>query len=627
MSDNSFDVSIGAVRMSQVLYNHGPGSIVDFMTGSFMPLGLDYQEIRLKSLGSSGLDFRVREERLERLLEVRYFQTPPTPGEKEIRDFGRKVNRYWAMPAVRFPEWMECPQCNRIGKVGVPFELQPDGRVKCMACNRETKPVRFIVLCPQGHIQDFPWLEYAHRKMKNWKESKGHRLFLRSEGKSAALSDLYVECIDCKTKTDLGDIFKSGELQRLGIRCWGNRPWLGRRNSEKCSSEDKLRVSQRGGSNTYFPVIASMLSIPPASDAVAVYLRDSYAILASAPPDMRRQFLQGHCENIGIPLDVAMAWFERYHAFQTGDGIPDEAAARYEEYLALSMNNDEEPVGGKYPEFQTRVIKPADTAEKWFGLYSAVERLREVRVLCGFTRLEPTTQPIEKIRDALTKREISPLSEERLPWLPGIEIRGEGIFLRFNQSEISHWLKKSPAAVRRAEQINEIYNQICIQYERSPLYKITPQLLLVHSFAHVVIRRLSLDCGYSSASLRERLFVSEPDDSNAMAGVLIYTGSADSDGSLGGLVHLATSDKIEDIIRRAIEDASWCANDPVCAELDPNLAGDRLSGASCHSCLLLPETSCERYNKDLDRIMLVGTPDGSIRGFFHDMVYPSDVKG
>ena len=525
------------------------------------------------------------------------------------------------MPAVRFPEWLECPKCHRLGKEGEPFELQPEGRVRCTACDvKDVNPVRFIVLCPHGHIQDFPWLEYAHRNKEDWRSRHGHRLFLKSSGKSAALADLYIECIDCKVRSNLGDIFKQGEMKRLGIRCWGNRPWLGKSKRETCPSKDTLRVSQRGGSSTYFPVIASMLSIPPASEAVSEHLRDSYSILASMNEAVRRSVLQGFCETKGIPLEVAMAWFDRYHALVTGGNLTDEAAARYEEYLALGMNNSEEPVGGKYPEFQTQTMSPSGSINKWFDLFSAVERLREVRALCGFTRVEPSSLPIEKIRDALSKKLISPLSEERLSWLPGLEIRGEGIFFRFNDSSISNWLDHSSELVRRAEQINEIYNQICKQFGKSPLYTITPQLLLVHSFAHTIIRRLSLDCGYSSASLRERLYISEPDDSHSMTGVLIYTGASDSDGSLGGLVHLAAPDILEDIIRRAIEDAGWCASDPVCGELDPNLAGERISGASCHSCLLLPETSCERYNKDLDRVMLVGTPDRSIKGFFDELL-------
>lgn len=617
-----YDYSLGNVRSSQTLYNCGPGSIVDLTTGSYMPMGLDYQEIRLNSLGPYKEVSKIREERLEKLLEVEHFQAPPTPGEDQIIDFGKKVNRNWALPVVRFPEWLECPGCHRLGKMNDPFESQADGRMLCIDCKREVNPVRFIVICPAGHIQDFPWIEYAHRNQKGFDRDTKHHLFLRSSGKSAALSDLFLECSDCPgLKEDMGDIYNKEAMRKWFPKCKGLRPWLGKEGKDKCTIKDIPFVSQRGGASVYFPVVTTMLSIPPASEAVAEHLRGSYPILSSMDENTRRHALEGFCTSKSISVNIALAWFDRYHAQQTGDGAQNETDARYEEYYALTMNHEEEPVVGVYPEFQTKTIEPTEAMKKWFDVFTSVERLREVRSLCGFTRVAPKTLPAEKIREAIAKREIAPLSYRRMLWLPGIEVRGEGIFLKFNQHEIDKWLNNSPEVISRAARINDIYEYFSVQkYGRERIYTITPQLLMLHAFSHMVIRRLSLDCGYSAASLKERLYISEPDDPNKMAGILIYTGSSDSDGSLGGLIHLAHPEKIEDIVRNAMGDASWCASDPVCAETDPELAGERFSGASCHSCMLLPETACERYNKDLDRVMLVGTPAGDIKGYFHDLI-------
>jgi hypothetical protein len=154
-------------------------------------------------------------------------------------------------------------------------------------------------------------------------------------------------------------------------------------------------------------------------------------------------------------------------------------------------------------------------------------------------------------------------------------------------------------------------------YQRE--YLITPRLLLVHSFAHLFIRQLSLDCGYSASSLRERLFVSEPSGNvPAMQGLLVYTGSPDSDGSLGGLVRMSDPGLLEDAVLRAVGSAEWCGSDPVCAEIDPNQAGERISGAACHSCLLLPETACEKFNRELDRTVLTGHSEACWEGYFGD---------
>jgi hypothetical protein len=101
-----------------------------------------------------------------------------------------------------------------------------------------------------------------------------------------------------------------------------------------------------------------------------------------------------------------------------------------------------------------------------------------------------------------------------------------------------------------------------------------------------------------------------------MNGILIYTGSPDSDGSLGGLVRMADQPILEQVVLKAIASADWCGSDPVCLETDPAQSGERVSGAACHSCLLLPETACEKFNRELDRSMLVGSHDGSWKGFF-----------
>ena len=101
-----------------------------------------------------------------------------------------------------------------------------------------------------------------------------------------------------------------------------------------------------------------------------------------------------------------------------------------------------------------------------------------------------------------------------------------------------------------------------------------------------------------------------------MNGVLIYTGSPDSEGSLGGLVRLSEPFLLERIVLETIHNARWCGSDPVCLETEPRQAGDRISGAACHCCLLIPETACEKFNRELDRSMLVGDADGKYAGYF-----------
>jgi hypothetical protein len=147
----------------------------------------------------------------------------------------------------------------------------------------------------------------------------------------------------------------------------------------------------------------------------------------------------------------------------------------------------------------------------------------------------------------------------------------------------------------------------------SPEQPLSAKRLMLHSFAHILIKQLTLDCGYSSASLRERLYID--DDTDGMCGVLIYTGTSDSDGTLGGLQSRAERKILENTILTALEAARWCSSDPLCISGDM-AQSEALSIAACHSCLLLPETSCEFHNRYLDRALLVGTVEDSEIGFF-----------
>ncbi len=140
--------------------------------------------------------------------------------------------------------------------------------------------------------------------------------------------------------------------------------------------------------------------------------------------------------------------------------------------------------------------------------------------------------------------------------------------------------------------------------------------VLLHSLSHALIRQFSVECGYAAASLRERIYSSTPDDEEAMAGILIYTAAPDSEGTLGGLVTLGETANLEQHLDQALEGLEICSSDPLCAETTPEQAFMSLHGAACHNCLFLPETSCERGNRYLDRSVLVPTMERAEFAFF-----------
>ena len=606
---------LGSVRRSQLISSFGIGAIVDLEKGSFMPMGLEDWE-RVTGLPS----LHVGEPRLQRMLGVNHFRLGPVkediPGTRQVRERS-------AAPAVRFPEWHECPNCHRIGRLGKPFELAADrGRLKCLACGGSkgyTTPVRFVLACRRGHMTDFPWEWWAHRDRPGG-VCDAPILYLGSYGRSAALSDLYVECRACGTpenpvRTSLGDAFRGGAL---GDQCCTRfRPWLWDRDKKECN--EPVRAMQRGASNVHFGVVCSALSIPPASEAVSLIVQEMRPVLDAVPESTLPTVLEGLAPQHGVTAQQLLSAYRKLRSVETADQVVTEREARREEYAALSEDRDDPMVSGRPPEFLNRVARAPGSLSRWFELVGAASRLREVRALAGFSRIEPYPVAAEGVARAIQDGLVSPLSREPRNWLPAAEILGEGIFFRFRTEAVDAWVGANTKLDRRVAVLEARSREVAEQRRFTRTYTVTPRLLLVHSFAHAVIRQISVECGYSASALRERLYVSEPEEGRpAMNGVLIYTGSPDSEGSLGGLVRLAEPRLLQAIVQRTLSSAGWCGSDPVCIETDVAQSGERVSGAACHCCLLLPETACEKFNRELDRAMLVGDVDGTFSGYFGD---------
>jgi hypothetical protein len=597
---------LGTVRRSQLISTFGIGAILDLEKGSFMPMGLeDWESVnRLPSLS-------IGEPRLEAMLDVNHFRLGPV---QEPLPGTRQVKARSAAPAIRFPEWQECPKCHRIGMEGKPFELADDAcRLTCNAHNGKvyTTPVRLVVACRRGHLSDFPWVWWAHR---NRSEGICQQpvLKLLSHGKSASLGDLFVACQSCGSSRSLGDAFGTQAL--TGNKCDGFRPWLHDREHD---CPEAIRALQRGASNIHFPVVCSALSIPPASEAVSQIIQESRMFLDSAPDIALPSMLQGIAHMYGVQVEQLQAAYRQIKMTQTGAVGLTEHLARVEEYAALSEFRDDPVIAGVVPQFKNEVFDPPASLSPFIDLIGASSRLREVRALAGFSRIEPYPVAAEKVREAIAEKRVSPLSKTLRNWLPAAEIRGEGIFIRFRTSAIDDWMNKNESLDARVALLEEKSKAMADRTGYVRTYLITPRLLVVHAFSHALIRQISVECGYSAAAIRERLYVAEKHgDHEAVNGVLIYTGSPDSEGSLGGLVRLASPELIEPIILRALQQASWCGSDPVCLETDPRQSGERVSGSACHCCLLLPETACEKYNRELDRTMLVGDAVGSFKGYF-----------
>jgi hypothetical protein len=286
---------------------------------------------------------------------------------------------------------------------------------------------------------------------------------------------------------------------------------------------------------------------------------------------------------------------------------PETANFRWQEYLQFTLGGDRQ--ADDSTEFEIRLLEVPAQFRNAIGQIVQVQRLREVRAITGFTRIDSPEF------SAPGNGHIAPLSKSKFDWLPGIEVRGEGIFLALSSDAVSRW-ESSEAVVRHCGSVREAYATMWRKRtgdQGPPPRDISPRLLLIHSLAHAFMRQLSLDCGYSMASLRERLYVSR--GSEDMCGLLVYTATTDSDGTLGGLARQAMPTRFEGVLASALEAMRWCSSDPICFH-GHAAASEGLNIAACHSCLLAPETSCEEFNHFLDRVTLFGLPEDPSLGYF-----------
>lgn len=559
---------IASVRRTQLISTYGVGALVAAEEASYMVKGLNDWKV--------APDPTLHEPRLEDKLHVDGFYDPPSVGK------GHDI------PAVRFPMMYSCPECNRLATHG---EFGDSHENVCPKCRKGLVPSRFVVACKAGHVDDFPFMFWVHGASAGPGE---HKLALKTLGRSGGLDDLEVSC-SCNRRPPrtMRGAFAKGALR--GFQCSGRRPWLSD-SEHNCTQEP--RTLQRGASNVWFPNTDSSISIPPWSEAASDLVNRYWSSLQHVPEFALRGTLQGMLATNGLATDIEE--LAALIALRKGGGQATQGEdLRQEEYDAILRGAEEK---SRDDLFVCTASEPPRDFATWIDIVRRVERLREVRALVGFTRLYPQAdeeQPIE-----------APLFVRDPRWRPAIEVRGEGVFFRLNEQRLLIW-EQSDVVKRRTSKLRANFSGEMLGriVDRNG---ITPRLLLIHTFAHMLLNQWALDSGYPASSLRERIYSSE-----RMAGFMIYTASSDSAGSLGGVVAQAHPDRLRESLRGTLLRGQWCSADPLCIEADSQ-GTNNVNLAACHSCVLLPEVSCEQMNCFLDRALVVGSPEEPELGFFAD---------
>jgi hypothetical protein len=588
-----------SIRRGQIITTFGPGALVNLQIGSFIGMGLeDWPTNNV-----------LYEERLQKRLRMQYFVEPPA---EKIYPTG--------LPYRRFPRWLFCPSC-RVLKSYEKWKVDDsrthiDKPLICSICRyRELVPMSFLVACIKGHIDDFPWVEWIHEKVKDNACVVEYPLEYRKGAGGAGLGSSIIKCTNCGKSRSMQGSFSPNTFD---FNCKGSRPWIAGGGQQKCN--EKLRTVQRGGSNVYFPRIISSITIPPYSDPLldkihktAGWRAISTAKVTNGTQSLIDGLVEMIAQEVGEPKAKIQKMISSIEAATEKDDS--EETYRFAEYEAFQGKYDRS--AGVSRDFDV-VDGTAGSDYSNFGIKKIflVKALREVRALVGFTRIQPFDASPEEGVERETD-ETPRLITLGSTWLPAVEVRGEGIFITFDRGCIEQWAKQE-SVLRREAFINKNYQRSCerrgIKYR-----KVSAKKILLHTISHLLIRQLSFECGYSNASLREKIYCDDNESEIKMEGILIYTAAGDADGTLGGLVRQAKPDRLQNILDGMLSNSLWCSNDPLCIE-SKGQGFESLNLAACYACALLPETSCEEFNKFLDRALIAGLPDDASVSFFKKVI-------
>jgi hypothetical protein len=604
---------VGDVRPTQLLHTYGVGAMVDLPNIAAMVMGLDDWKLQYATpVGEERLLAAVRGQlgsQVERLM------LPPVDPEDAGRDplNGPRIG----VPVAAFPQWYRCPWCDLVAPLSSGlFELQPDPyrpdrvRYRHTACNKSPSPpavlpTRFQLACKHGHMDDFPWLRFVHSGDKNCNGP----LRLRKIGVGDEAANLFVHCDSCGDKRSLVDAFGDAARADSLFACRGRRPHL--RDFEPGGCKEQAETMLLGASNSWFGITLSALSIPRHADPLPQLVEEKWVTLQHVAS---REVL-GAFRAVGN-----LRGFEEYDDARIWEAIQAKRAGSMETADAGDLKEPEWQVfsapdpAKNTSDFELTPVAPPQGFEAVFEKVVRVERLREVRALVGFTRIDSPGDYADPsdIPDELR----SPLSRGAPTWVPVSEVRGEGLFLHFRREVLVAWAARNAA---RDAEFREAHRAWKTAREMRDPDEGYPGLrfALIHSFSHALMRQLALESGYSAASIRERIYCDDGRGDTQMAGLLLYTAAPDSEGTLGGLVSQGEPARLGRLIRNALEAMQLCSSDPLCAEHRPGGDGTAsLHGAACHACQFAAETSCERGNKYLDRSLLVPTLGSAVAPLF-----------
>jgi hypothetical protein len=504
-----------------------------------------------------------------------------------------------------------------------------------------------VLICDHGHISDFPWSKFLRWRTDSPMEINSEQpieLFnsqpccgtedastskikiTSSTANASGFDGKWLKCENCGRQSSLKG------LMSVKIKCPGHKPWEaitsnngelkyhsgnpGSRNQmppiESCLSTKAMKVALTTGNNLYY---SRMLS--------SIYMPDELFL------DERTLKLNGLEKELELAMDdknfeEAMRINSKMTSLKTEiqnnptlDVIHDsekDVLYRFEEYKALALKGEEEINIDKVNEHlkvkDVTININGSNIEKYFSRILRIDSMKITSAQLDFSRVVP----VDSDADNISSKNIFRSKQDGVQVYPVVENYGEGIFFSFKEELINEFANSEAIVLlnenlKKLSKNSDAFSEGAIRYGLENNW----QLYIVHTFTHLIMRELEFKCGYPTASLSERIYVSN-DEKYKMYGCMIYTAEG-AEGSMGGLIAQTRPKNLLSLIQSALRRATICNSDPLCWESEGQGLFE-LNFASCFSCSLVSETSCEHRNIYLDRRILVDENNG----FFKDVI-------
>lgn len=549
----------------------GVGSIIETVSNGSLLLSPYNQWYCFK--GSHIKPLEIKDDRLLQHIQkgckpirrIYYIPTDDIGGSKSYNP--SSDTKKSAISSEFFPKWFYCPRCHRLEtyqkweeswyekypeqKKNTKFRdyppaccfcSKPRGKTKRQISRKPLEQIRYVMASLGGGLMDIPFRQLVRYKEENPDSIGWEKISLPKEDSQR---ELFWKYAPNSKGEDFLNLIANGEGGNITLpMTLLQTPYIE-------YEGEVYKIFMRNQNNLYYPDRIGSIYIPEAiSKEKQTFILDRLEKGVS-PSKMQDETIS--LEDIyylqqfkALDFDLQEYLFITNDEFYKNDSQHSKSDANFSAQRYVNMGIP----------FVSKVY--------------AIDKLKEISVVLEYTRLAPKGKGIRwwnqeegrevdnmKAKPRKTYNEASHTPD----FIPGIECCGEGVFFELDTEQIQ---------LRDGDDGEKLK-------------------VFVHTFSHIIMRELEFSCGYTLASLAERLYILD----NKRVGILIYTVSA----NYGGLPALCSTDQfpgdapIVGIVKRALERAKVCVNDPICE-------------GHCYACLDIPEISCCNWNNNIDRRLL-----------------------